>query len=280
MDLCMDVSFMCDCGEMVGDTVTVQDPDFTAERSKDSQTQSVQEVCCPHCEKEHFVLVVNSFSGAECFLNGYDQEIQYDMPYYPEDESEELLWSVGNKNNFTTFQEHLVSVRALLATPVPHDAKFSLLVMLYGHVVSAIEGYLSGTFIQRVTNSEALIRKLVETDPELAKRTFSLKEIFEKQSNLKITVASYLKELIFHDLRKVKPMYNDVLGHDFKDIAWLFKAVIIRHDCVHRAGYDKEGKAINISDDILLELLDNAEDLVKSVQETVEKIEVSDSFPF
>ena len=48
---------------------------------------------------------------------------------------------------------------------------------------------------------------------------FTLKEIFEKQEGLKLTVATYLKDLIFHDLKKVKPMYKEVLDCEFRDIA-------------------------------------------------------------
>lgn len=70
---------------------------------------------------------------------------------------------------------------------------------------------------------------------------FTLSQLFKEREQIKDTVAKYLHDLIFHDLKKIKPMYKDVLGHDFGDISWLFKAVAKRHDCVHRAGHDKDG---------------------------------------
>ncbi|WP_203525714.1 hypothetical protein [Crenobacter caeni] len=108
----------------------------------------------------------------------------------------------------------------------------------------------------------------------------ALKEIFEEQSTLKVTVATYLKKLIFHDLKKVKPMFKEVLGHDFGDISWLFKDVIKRHDCVHRAGHTKEGNAIEVSKQSVLELLDKVEALAASVETTVNQLNEPDDLPF
>lgn len=276
----MDISFSCDCGEQVETSVYVPDPDFSAEKNRDSAVEHWEEVLCENCGKEHEAMVVNTFFAADCYIDNGDTEVNYGMPYYPEDEAEELYWYVESKSQYGVLQNHLKSVRTLLDADVPEETLFSLWVMLHGHVVSAVEGYLAGTFIHKVTNSEELIRKLVETDPEFSKRTFTLKEIFEKQSNLKLTVATYLKDLIFHDLKKVKPMFKDVLGHDFGNISWLFKDVVKRHDCVHRAGYNKDGVAIDVSKETLLLLLDNVHDLVESVEKSVNQLEEPNDLPF
>src|SRR5690606_26878519 len=148
------------------------------------------------------------FSGATASLEQEETHLNYSMPYYPDEGVDELFWYTESKAHYDIFQAHLKSVRTLLDVDVPDEIRFSLWVMLHGHLVSAIEGYLAGVFIQKVTNSEDLTRKLIETDPEFSKRTFSLKEIFEKQSSLKSTVAAYLKELIFHDLKKIRPMFR------------------------------------------------------------------------
>jgi hypothetical protein len=109
--------------------------------------------------------------------------------------------------------------------------------------------------------------RLIETDPELAKRQFSLKEIFPQWNNLKNTVAKYLIDLIFHDLKKVKPMYLSVLDIDFGDIGWLFKAVHVRHDCIHRNGFNKNGDQNFISDLDIVDLVKKATHLVSEIEE-------------
>lgn len=109
----------------------------------------------------------------------------------------------------------------------------------------------------------------MESDPDLAKRQFSLKEIFTQWAELKILVARYLKDLIFHDIKKIKPMYQTVLGIDFGDVSWLFKAVLIRHDCVHRNGFDKEGNQNEIDKKAIIDLVVNGTGLVSSIEEEI-----------
>lgn len=275
----MDISFLCECGEQIKETVFVPMPNFAAEKSKDSGSEHYEEIHCDKCHKEHEIYVVNTFSAADCYVNGGDTNVYFDMPYFPESDydDDELAWLIQSETQIDIFQNHIKSVEKILEAEIDAEAYFSLLVMLYGHVVAAVEAYLSSTFIQKVTNSEEFTRKLVETDPTFSNMKFTLKEIFEKQEKLKITVATYLQDLIFHDLKKVKPMYREVLGYDFGDISWLFEAVSIRHHCVHRAGYDKEGNKVNLSEASIRELVTKVTNLTIQIESAVNSIPISDT---
>ncbi len=193
---------------------------------------------------------------------------------------EELEWYISSQSQIGVFDTQIQSVTELLNVQVSDETQFSLLVMLHGHIVASVESYLASTFIHKVTNSEDLIRKLVETDPVFSKIKFTLKEIFEKQEGLKLTVATYLKDLIFHDLKKVKPMFKDVLDCDFGDISWLFDAVKTRHHCVHRAGLDKDGNRVDISVDSIRKLIEGSNLLVHKVENIISQISESDDFQF
>ncbi|TLU87847.1 MAG: hypothetical protein FDX21_03250 [Chlorobium sp.] len=187
-------------------------------------------------------------------------------------EEDELEWEVENSEQLKTLNKHLSKVPQLLQVDVDENIQFSLLVMMHVHIVSVLEQFLSATFIHNVTNSDVLTRKLIETDPEFGCRKFTMNEIYAQYSNIKSTVAAYLKDIIFHDMRKVKPMYADVLGYDFGDIAWLFKAVCLRHDCAHRAGYDKEGNQVSVSVASVNELVAQCRHLSESIDAHVQKI--------
>lgn len=189
---------------------------------------------------------------------------------------DELEWYIYTQSQVGKFDTQIQSVRELLDVRASNEAKFSLLVMLHGHIVAAVESYLASTFIHKVTNSEELIRKLVETDPVFSKMKFTLKEIYEKHESLQLTVANYLRDLIFHDLGKVKPMFREILDCDFGDIAWLFEAVNIRHHCVHRAGLDKDGNRVDLSVESIRNLASKAYDLVHSVENSVNQTAESD----
>lgn len=196
------------------------------------------------------------------------QQQQEEYWYHQED----LEWYIYTQSQVGKFHTQIQSVIELLDVQAANETQFSLLVMLHGHIVAAVESYLASTFIYKVTNSDILIRKLVETDPVLAKMKFTLKEIYEKHENLQLTVASYLRDLIFHDLAKVKPMFKDVLGCDFGDITWLFEAINIRHHCVHRAGLDKEGCRVDLTKASIRELAFQSKKLVNSVESSVSAI--------
>ena len=182
---------------------------------------------------------------------------------------EELEWYLFNESPVSVFDKQLRNVNELLSFEASDDARFSLLVMLHGHIIASLESYLASTFIQKVTKSEVLIRKLVESDPSFSKMKFTLQDIFEKKENLNLIVAEYLKDLVFHDLKKVKPMFRDVLGCDFGDISWLFNAVHTRHHCVHRAGSDKDGNRVNISVDSIYQLAVDSSILVSDIERDI-----------
>lgn len=178
-------------------------------------------------------------------------------------------WQVLGKSHCEIFRENLEASIQILKSPVPEAAKKNLLVMLHAHVVTAVEAYLSATFIDTALSTEDLMRKLVETDPEFAKRKFTIQEIFTKRDSLKDDVRQYLKSLIFHDIAKVKEMYKSAFSIDFGNVDWLFKAVTLRHDCVHRAGYDKDGNEVPLTDESISVLAGLCAQLVDEVEKEI-----------
>jgi hypothetical protein len=186
---------------------------------------------------------------------------------------DQLEWYIYKQSQIGIYRSQMVNVEQLLHVDLTSDeTRFSLFVMLHGHVIASLEAYLAGTFIHKVTNSEKLIRRLVETDPYFSNQKLTFKEIFEKKETLKLTVADYLQDLIFHDLKKVKPMFKDVLDCDFGDIAWLFRDVIKRHHCVHRAGLDKDGNRIELSVNSIKDLVFMSNKLVNRIEEIISPI--------
>lgn len=190
---------------------------------------------------------------------------------------DELEWQIYTQSQLGVFDKQIRNIEELLRTEASSEAQFSLLVMLHAHTVAAVESYLASIFIHKVTNSEYLIRKLIESDPVFSEQMFTLKEIFQRQEKLKLTVAKYLSDLVFHKLEKVKPMFRDVLNCDFGNISWLFKAVSIRHHCVHRAGFDKEGNMVDISVTSIRELVLKSHRLIHDIDMRVSQLPEDDN---
>jgi hypothetical protein len=257
------------------------EPNYMAERNRDSYVETDDSVVCENCDKDYEVLIVNSFGGADVSVDGGSVDVNFDVPYYDEDDrDDDLNWREEPSEQLRTLNSHLDSAEELLKIDVGLKNAFSLNVMIYGHVVAATEGFLSSVFIKTATGSEDLIRRLVETDPNFSEMKFSMSQLFKERESIKDTVADYLQKIIFHDLKKTKPMYKSVLRLDLGDIAWLFKAVSKRHDCVHRAGYGKDGGQLTFDKDELVTLIQNVRDLCESIMVTVTELEENPSSPF
>ena len=257
------------------------EPNYMAERNKDSYVESDDEVDCEECGENYQVAIMNSFGGADVSVDGGNIEVHSNGPYFDEeDRDDDMYWREEPSEQLRILNSHLDSAEGLLKIDVGQHNAFSLTVMIYGHVVAATEGFLSSVFIKTTTGSEALIKRLVETDPKFSEMKFSMSQLFKERESIKDTVAAYLQNLIFHDLKKVKPMYKAVLGLDLGDIGWLFKAVSKRHDCVHRAGYGKDGNQIAFEEDELQVLIQKVRALCESIMVTVTKLEENPSSPF
>ncbi|WP_439894395.1 hypothetical protein ACS7SF_22830 (plasmid) [Ralstonia sp. 25C] len=251
--------------------VHVDGPSFIAEKYSESEKDYYRALVCEGCGKDFEARIISNLYETTVEVDGaigLTHEIVMDAIH----EDEEISWVIELTEQLDNFRKVMTDVVALLKISTAGDTKITLFNMLYAQAVTAVEAYLSGIFIHTVVNSNALIRKLVETDPELSKRQFSLKEIFTQWEGLKILVAKYLKDLIFHDLKKVKPMYRDVLGIDFGDVGWLFKAVLIRHDCVHRNGVDKDGNPTGIEEEHVIDLIKKCSALVANIDEQVQYV--------
>ena len=119
----MDISFTCKCGEVIDETVAVPEPSFMAEKSKDSGTEYIDGIYCPSCGDENEVCVINTFSGADCYINNGDTEVNFGMPYYPESDygQEELEWFIDSKLQIDIFQNQIKSVEKLLNIEVDEE---------------------------------------------------------------------------------------------------------------------------------------------------------------
>jgi hypothetical protein len=199
--------------------------------------------------------------GWDILSEEFDREHQFrDYDQY-EDE-----WAVEGKSRLEIFDENIEATREMLNKSVDPQYEKNLVVMLFGHIVATIEAYLSSTFIHYSLSSENHMRRLVENDPEFAKRKFTVQEIFMKREGLKSDLSEYLKGLIFHDIAKVKLLYSSVLDVDFGDVKWLFQAVQFRHHCVHRAGYDKDGKEVGLKREDVVALTNESVTLVHEIE--------------
>jgi len=173
------------------------------------------------------------------------------------------------------FRASLNNILSLLETQLSAEIESHLFRLLYANVITALETYLSDAFITRVINSENLMRRLVETTPEFKNEKLSVSEIYQTMEVIKEKVGKHLGEVVWHSLNRVKPMYKDTLGIEFPpDLKAIFRAILVRHDIVHRNGKDKDGKEHVIQEGEMRALVDEVKALVEHIEAELAKLNI------
>ena len=166
-----------------------------------------------------------------------------------------------------TLKDNLNSIKRLLRIELPPELEQHMNKMLFVNVITVLETFLSDAFIGTILKDKGLLKDFVRLNPDFSERKFILNEIFEKIENIEKDVTTYLLELMWHNLAKVQQMYSSVLHIDFpKDMKVIYKGIATRHDIVHRNGKTKSGKAVTITREELIKLMDE----VNSFAETVD----------
>jgi len=201
------------------------------------------------------------------------EQLTDDMPDWAPVESDEDYDQTfydaisANKDALSTFRVAIQTVRELLAESVSRPLA-AIHPLLYANTITAIETYLSDTFINTVLKDMALLRRFIETTPEFKNRTVSYSNLLSEAEKAPEEAKRYLLDMIWHNVAKVENMYRDTLQIDFrsaiKDIA---RAVSVRHDIVHRNGRKKDGSKVSVGPTEVELLMADATLLIELIEE-------------
>lgn len=143
-----------------------------------------------------------------------------------------------------------------------------LIRILYANIITAMETYLSDCFIEKVINNKKYILKLLELIPEFNEKEFkNLKKAYDWIENMNENIIDILSGISFHNLAKVKPMYKNILNIEFpQDLGDIFRAILTRHNIVHRNGKTKDNEEIIITKQEINNLLEQISGFIKNVE--------------
>jgi hypothetical protein len=164
------------------------------------------------------------------------------------------------------FQASIQDIVRLTNAEVDDSVRSSFHRLLYANIITVLEAYLADAFIKTTLRDPSLIRKFVETTLFFKKERIKISEIYNKMEGLKHRVTEYLGKVMWHDLAKVKGMYRDTLGIELpENMPELYRAIMIRHDIVHRNGKTKVGVEHNITLENIVSLIAIVRSLVESI---------------
>lgn len=143
--------------------------------------------------------------------------------------------------------DRLMQIEAVLTVTGTNQATQLTTQLAHGAVITAVESYLWDTVAFWTANDESTLRDFVATNKDFQAKTLRLSTIFERLEGLKNEVESYLQDLVWHRLDKVKPLMEQGLKIRVPEIGELMQEVLVRHDIVHRGGRTKEGDPVTVS---------------------------------
>ncbi len=185
----------------------------------------------------------------------------------PEDYDEYLAQDIARITEYYhNFSGAILDIEKLLKTKVDDSVSSVFRRMLYVNVITALETYLSDAFINTVANRPELMRRFIETTPEFQAEKVPLSEVFKAVEQIERKARSYLIDVVWHHLDRIKPMYRATLGIEFPPEAGpIFRAILARHDIVHRNGKKKDGKEILIAPKEITDLISEVEKFVQHI---------------
>ena len=124
--------------------------------------------------------------------------------------------------------------------------------LYFSNVVSLMEKYLYDLFVHEITTDRSALIKLGMTNKF---KSESLKIPYLLHNNIEDFIVNAVKNFVWHRLNDVDVFFKNVLSITFNINRKLLAQLKVRHDIVHRNGFDLEGSPVVISDQDLAECI-------------------------
>lgn len=190
--------------------------------------------------------------------------------FEPEEEAPDL--STLPLTPYDIFEMSLSEIEEASRLKTLSDSEPFIQRLLFANVITALETYLADRFRLAIKDNPELIQKFIETDPKLKDQKISLSAASATARNLEKLVLDHLGQIIWHRLEAVGGMYLNTLGVQFpKELGDLYKAILGRHDIVHRNGKSTDGQMGTWSRTSIIELIIRVRSLAKHIEDHLRK---------
>lgn len=244
------IRFQCPlCGTQNDQEIEVPDVDWTIEPLRDSLSEDDIDIACQHCGEYFAAHIGNSPSHCAVEFPDYPRvKVDADDAPFAQESMDDDDWrAVVPESPFDELRLGLNTQRIMLADVWSPDGSV-LIRMVYAQVIGLLEAYLGDTLITAAETDPDALRRLVAGSEELTKEKLSLEEVLSTPDVVKVRVWKYLRDIRYHNLKKVDALYNVAFGFrlltDQDRTTRLFKAILCRHDIVHRNGKNDQGTIV------------------------------------
>lgn len=167
---------------------------------------------------------------------------------------------------YSSFIESIEQIKEIIDTKFDPKIQNFLLKLLYANIITVLETFLSEAFITVLFSNDCFIKQFVEKNDDFRKRKIPLSDLYKEYNKINITIQTYLSNLIWHNIYKIKCLYECTFDLTFsEEITSICKAITLRHDLIHRGGKNKKGEVINITINELESLIEDILNFVKDL---------------
>ena len=264
-----DIQFICPvCGGENRQSVPVPELNFAADKTSEMSVNDIAEVACTECETVFTGTVFVDVGSTHFeFEEPVEFQLHGDMPFYgPEDDD---YIPTDPRRVATDALETLEKMIGQLPAP-EGDPQFANRLVFAG-AVTALEAYLSDTLLKAVRDHDKILKAVATQNKVIKNMKLTFEQLASRDDYLKHAVLATLSEVIYHNLKAVRALYMDALSIEaFPDDdkkEKLFKAVQLRHDCVHRNGFDKAGnQRTEFTDEFVKETIRHIAGLIDHIE--------------
>lgn len=192
-------------------------------------------------------------------------------------EKDQLEAILSNTTFHLTFLDEIANLRILNKLSVPNQkAKKTLKRHLYVGAIACLETYLSDAFINTVLSNQNYLNSFFTSFKDFKYQKLGMNEVIDVANKAEEIAKKAMLEVIYHNLPKVSKMYEGTLNIVFPNFSEIYKAVLIRHDLVHRNGRTKEGKEINIDNMMVDDIISKVEKFISEIDQKLKEKDTID----
>ena len=214
---------------------------------------------------------IENYSSTEVGSHDLVEDLDYGLKHERPGPEEWLDYDVP-ANPFTVFMDSHYQTGDLMADNGKDDGRCLVNRLIFSHQITALEAYLGDTLLNVVASDADAMQRLIDGDDELSKQKFTLAEIRKEPGLVERKVREHLRTILYHNLAKVDALYGIALGFRILSLTDkkpdLFRAVMLRHDCVHRNGFDKDGVELST---FTREFVRETADMIRVLVENIER---------
>lgn len=238
--------FRCpQCGSTDILAIEVPEFNFNVERMSDLYAEDQVEFVCPSCEYEFAGDVVCTPSYCEITV---DEPTPFTMTGDPPMFSADPADAYDPPSDPYALLAETID-RCLVVAEMEFEARNDpqfLQRMALTTIVTALETFLSDTFLNLIKGDQAALGNLVARDGHFSAMKIPLFNLVGKPDFASLHVRRAIQEIPFHNLPRVEVLYKAAIGLSLSSDEFLWarlnSLMKVRHDCVHRNGHTAEGE--------------------------------------